>query len=103
MPSAVILILSHYRILPHRHFVFTNIMFGFGGGSKPADTGAAPTREQRKQCWETRDAYYACLDRNEIIQPGDGALSDVKGVCADFRKAYEASCTNSWVGAGVRR
>lgn len=68
----------------------------FGFGSK-AETPTAPTREQRQLCWNARDAYFSCLDRNDIVQPAEGELGDVKGVCADFRKAYESSCGKSWV------
>jgi cytochrome c oxidase assembly factor 6 len=85
------------------------MVFGFGfsssssSSSKPAD-GAPPTRQERQRCWTTRDAYYACLDKHDIMSAGEGdgagaALGDKEGVCADFRKAYESSCGKSWVSA----
>lgn len=73
---------------------------GWFGGSSNNDgiePGQAPTRAQRKACWEARDAYYACLDQNGITQADDGELGDKAGVCKDFRKAYEGACGKSWV------
>ncbi len=29
----------------------------------------APSRTERQKCWDSRDAYFTCLDRNEIIDP----------------------------------
>lgn len=74
----------------------------FGGGSSSKEgiePGQAPTRAQRKLCWENRDAYFACLDQNGIMQADDGELGDKAGVCKDFRKAYESACGKSWVSS----
>ncbi|EJT45142.1 hypothetical protein A1Q2_05207 [Trichosporon asahii var. asahii CBS 8904] len=70
----------------------------FGGSSQKEgiEPGQAPTRAQRKLCWENRDAYFACLDQNGIMQADDGELGDKAGVCKDFRKAYEGACGKSW-------
>lgn len=76
----------------------------FGGSSQKEgiEPGQAPTRAQRKLCWENRDAYFACLDQNGIMQADDGELGDKAGVCKDFRKAYEGACGKSWVSPAVR-
>ncbi|KAL5504088.1 hypothetical protein ACEPAH_8161 [Sanghuangporus vaninii] len=52
-----------------------------------------PARQDRKKCWESRDAYFACLDAAGVIKPGDGA----PGMCAKELKVYEGSCAKSWV------
>ncbi|WFD33649.1 hypothetical protein MCUN1_000462 [Malassezia cuniculi] len=84
----------------------------------------APTRANRKQCWDARDAYYACLLKHDIIAPPGTDMSDVKGPlatgkfadatdaqtrqkkleearandpCAKLRDTYEGSCLPSWV------
>lgn len=76
----------------------------FGGSSQKEgiEPGQAPTRAQRKLCWENRDAYFACLDQNGIMQADDGELGDKAGVCKDFRKAYEGACGKSWVSPSLQ-
>ncbi|CAD6578295.1 MAG: hypothetical protein TREMPRED_002145 [Tremellales sp. Tagirdzhanova-0007] len=77
--------------------------------SDPANTKPAPNREQRAQCWTTRDAYFSCLDKNRFIQAGDERKSQKqgqekgeegqvgKGLCAVERGEYEMNCGKSWV------
>nr|GAT53906.1 predicted protein [Mycena chlorophos] len=52
-----------------------------------------PTRTERQICWDSRDAYYACLDGVGVIRAGTEAPS----ACKAERKAYEGSCAQSWV------
>jgi len=56
----------------------------------------APDRTQRARCWEGRDAYFKCLDRNEII---DSLKEKDKAdkACAQEEKGFEANCATSWV------
>ncbi|KIJ50928.1 hypothetical protein M422DRAFT_159008 [Sphaerobolus stellatus SS14] len=61
--------------------------------SKPDTSGAAPDRSQRKACWDARDAYYACLDKNFVLKPG----TEEKNVCSKEKKQYEGSCAKSWI------
>lgn len=80
------------------------MVFGFGSSSSSASTSAqagsstqtpeAPNREQRAACWAHRDAYFQCLDKNGILQPGD---EESKGVCATEKKGYQGACSKSWV------
>jgi len=83
-------------------------MFGFGSSTSTPATPepSAPTREQRAKCWSTRDAYFACLDKHGVIQPGDpkkaaeagaGELADKMGKCEAERNEYEGNCGRSWV------
>ncbi|KAG6358109.1 hypothetical protein INS49_013993 [Diaporthe citri] len=56
----------------------------------------APTRTERKRCWESRDAYFACLDRNSILD----AIKDDKAAakqCGGESTAFERDCASEWV------
>jgi cytochrome c oxidase assembly factor 6 len=61
-------------------------------------TGAvAPSRAERKQCWLARDAYFACLDANNIVD----ALKDDKAAakaCGAESAGFEKDCATQWVG-----
>jgi len=61
------------------------------GRSKPEEA-TAPSRQDRKKCWETRDAYFACLDRAGVVKPGEEGKA-----CAVQKAPYEHSCAKSWV------
>ncbi|KAK4124455.1 hypothetical protein N657DRAFT_392575 [Parathielavia appendiculata] len=60
-------------------------------------TGAvAPSRAERQKCWEARDAYFACLDANAIVD----ALKDEKKAtraCASQSDRFEKDCAAQWV------
>ncbi|KKY30905.1 putative oxidoreductase-like protein [Diaporthe ampelina] len=56
----------------------------------------APSRTERKRCWESRDAYFACLDRNNILD----AIKDDKAAakqCGGDSVAFETDCAAEWV------
>ncbi|WWD18118.1 hypothetical protein CI109_102567 [Kwoniella shandongensis] len=88
-------------------------MFGFGSSSSSSSSSSsassaeieapAPTRQQRQQCWSTRDAYFACLDKNKVYVPGDEVKKDDKGkevqggFCSEERVGYENACGKSWI------
>ncbi|GAA5990903.1 hypothetical protein JCM10908_000072 [Rhodotorula pacifica] len=56
-------------------------------------SAAAPDRSQRAQCWSSRDAYFGCLDKNNVQAPGqEGA-----GVCKGENDEYKDKCAASWV------
>ncbi|KAF9459011.1 cytochrome oxidase c subunit VIb-domain-containing protein, partial [Collybia nuda] len=50
------------------------------------------TREDRKKCWETRDAYFACLDRAGVVKAGEEGAA-----CAKELAGYEGNCAKSWI------
>ena len=56
----------------------------------------APDRSARQQCWEGRDAFFQCLDRNGII---DSVKEDAKTrkACAPELQAFEGARAESWV------
>lgn len=79
--------------------------FGSGSNGKPAPTAAeasqdggfiAPDRTSRQQCWDGRDSFFQCLDRNGII---DSVKEDEKArkLCAPELKEFEKYCASSWV------
>lgn len=62
-----------------------------------ADGGYAPMkREERKKCWEARDAYFGCLDRNNILDSIKEADAATKA-CPKEEQLYEKDCATSWV------
>ncbi|KAF8526213.1 cytochrome oxidase c subunit VIb-domain-containing protein [Hysterangium stoloniferum] len=61
--------------------------------SKPdISSGVAPDRSQRQVCWDARDCYYACLDKNSVLKPGEE-----RNVCTKEKKSYEGNCAKSWI------
>ncbi|PPQ69291.1 hypothetical protein CVT26_001609 [Gymnopilus dilepis] len=64
---------------------------GWFSSSSKQDT-SAPTREDRQKCWETRDAYFACLDRVGVVKAGEEG-----NACSKEKKQYEGNCAKSWI------
>ena len=76
----------------------------FGSSSTPSTpktsvdgTPEAPDRTARAKCWEGRDAFFKCLDRNGII---DSIKDEDKAskLCGNEGKLFEKDCASSWVG-----
>ncbi|TBU27789.1 cytochrome oxidase c subunit VIb-domain-containing protein [Dichomitus squalens] len=65
---------------------------GWFGGGKASETPDLTSRKDRKKCWESRDAYFACLDGANVVKPGDEG-----NVCADAQGTYERNCARSWI------
>ena len=64
----------------------------------PSTDGAfeAPNRSSRAHCWESRDAYFRCLDRNNIIDSlKDQDLAIQR--CSSESKGLDTNCASSWV------
>jgi cytochrome c oxidase assembly factor 6 len=60
-------------------------------------TGArAPSRSERQKCWEARDLYFSCLDRNDIV---DAVANDkqARRACGSDSAAFERDCATEWV------
>ncbi|OQD76152.1 hypothetical protein PENDEC_c005G01293 [Penicillium decumbens] len=65
--------------------------------NKASDGGRiAPDRTSRARCWEGRDIFFACLDRNDIL---DGIKNDkeARQKCAKEVAEFEAACSQTWV------
>src|ERR1700761_8688103 len=56
----------------------------------------APGRLSRAKCWDSRDAFYQCLDRNNILD----AIKDKDAAdraCGNESENFEQNCASSWV------
>lgn len=65
----------------------------------PSPDGAfeAPNRQSRAHCWTARDNFFACLERNGIIdsiREKDKAME----ACGTEGKDLRKECAASWVG-----
>jgi len=66
-------------------------------GHKSKDGGRiAPDRNAREICYESRDIFFECLDKNDIL---DAIKEDdkVRRVCPQEVTAYEKDCARSWI------
>lgn len=74
----------------------------FASAPKPAvpkseDGGyVAPDRSSRAKCYESRDNFFDCLDKNDII---DAVKHDAEArkKCSKEVEAYETDCARSWI------
>ncbi|CAK7241897.1 MAG: hypothetical protein STHCBS139747_003370 [Sporothrix thermara] len=59
---------------------------------------AVPSRAERLRCWESRDKYFGCLDRNNIIDAVEqpGAAAALKA-CPKENEQFERDCAAQWV------
>ncbi|KAH9902387.1 cytochrome oxidase c subunit VIb-domain-containing protein [Cubamyces lactineus] len=65
---------------------------GWFSSSNSSDAPNATSRKDRQRCWDSRDAYFACLDAANVVKPGDEGTA-----CADTKKTYEQNCAKSWI------
>lgn len=58
----------------------------------------APTRAERQRCWESRDLYFSCLDKHDII---DALKEDKKAAkeCKAESAKFEENCAEKWVSS----
>ncbi|KLJ08517.1 hypothetical protein EMPG_16060 [Blastomyces silverae] len=64
---------------------------------KAADGGSiAPDRSSRKQCYIARDAFFECLDANNIV---DAVREDktARAKCSKEILDFEGACSKTWV------
>ncbi|KAF9422915.1 hypothetical protein HW555_001458, partial [Spodoptera exigua] len=48
--------------------------------------------QQRKTCWDSRDRYWECLDKENVKDS-----SEKPKACLDLRKMFEKSCPTQWI------
>ncbi|KAF5342269.1 hypothetical protein D9611_001303 [Ephemerocybe angulata] len=60
--------------------------------TKPDEEVGTTTRQNRQVCWEARDAYFACLDTQNVVKAGEEGSA-----CAAQKKEYEGHCARSWI------
>ncbi|EEB14143.1 conserved hypothetical protein [Pediculus humanus corporis] len=53
----------------------------------------SPFKEDREKCWNHRDNYWSCLDKN----------NEVAEKCLEMRKEFEKHCSKQWVQHFDRR
>ncbi|THH33473.1 hypothetical protein EUX98_g725 [Antrodiella citrinella] len=58
----------------------------------PKQDAEPDLRQDRKKCWEARDAYFACLDAAGVVKAGSEGV-----VCATPLTVYEQNCAKSWI------
>lgn len=61
----------------------------------------APDRTKRVQCWDSRDIFFQCLNRNNILD----AIKDhdaAEQACGNESKYFETNCAKSWVRLFIR-
>ncbi|ORY15803.1 cytochrome oxidase c subunit VIb-domain-containing protein [Clohesyomyces aquaticus] len=59
----------------------------------------APNKTNRTKCYEARDAFFECLDRNQILDSINSRAGQVatQQVCGPEDQVFEKSCAHSWV------
>lgn len=55
-------------------------------------------RSSRRQCWDSRDAFFQCLDKIDVINPLDPAQQKkIKQNCQKQEAKFHNSCAESWI------
>ncbi|KPM38446.1 hypothetical protein AK830_g8114 [Neonectria ditissima] len=57
---------------------------------------AIPNRQERTVCWAARDAYFACLDANAIVDANKDAAA-ARSACPEPSADFERDCAAAWV------
>ncbi|KAF9183191.1 hypothetical protein BGZ51_004193 [Haplosporangium sp. Z 767] len=60
----------------------------------PQETAHHPSRAERQNCWKVRDAFFACLDESNVLDP---STPEATNICQELRKQYEGGCMKSWI------
>jgi cytochrome c oxidase assembly factor 6 len=64
---------------------------------KASDGGRiAPDRSSRQQCWNGRDSFFDCLDRNDIVDAIKND-SEARKKCGKEIAEFEGACAKAWV------
>lgn len=69
-----------------------------GPAPKPSSDGAyeAPDRTRRAQCWDSRDLFFGCLDKNDILDAVKDK-SKAEQLCKEEHAEFQKNCASSWV------
>lgn len=54
---------------------------------------SVPLKKERERCWNFRDKYWKCLDKN----------NDDKEKCLEMRKEFENYCSKQWVSYALKK
>lgn len=55
-----------------------------------------PSKEQRSVCWDARDKYWQCLDKNAPEHQSTSGVAE-PAACIQLRKLFLSSCPGQWV------
>ena len=55
-----------------------------------------PLRDQRQLCYQSRDAFFTCCDKNNIENPLK-AVDAVQRSCKREKQKFDRDCIDSWV------
>jgi cytochrome c oxidase assembly factor 6 len=55
-----------------------------------------PLRGQRQVCYQARDAFFKCCDKNNIENPLRD-VGEVQGLCKAEKEKFEKDCISTWV------
>ncbi|KAL1985125.1 hypothetical protein VTN96DRAFT_8254 [Rasamsonia emersonii] len=76
--------------------------FSFGSSDGPKSAKAsdggriAPDRSSREQCYNSRDLFFECLDRNDILDAIKND-ADARKKCGKEIAEFESACSKTWV------
>jgi Cytochrome oxidase c subunit VIb len=69
--------------------------------AKSADGGyVAPDRSSRERCYESRDCFFECLDKHDILDANKHD-AESRQKCPKEVADYERDCAKSWVSCGI--
>lgn len=55
-------------------------------------------RSSRKICWDSRDVYFACLDKADILDPRKPENKEkAEKLCSKEEADFNKDCISSWV------
>jgi hypothetical protein len=71
------------------------------GGPAKTSGGAfeSPSRSNRKQCYAARDAFFECLDKNNVLDSINtkSGRDKAQSFCSQLDQEFEKNCAHSWV------
>ncbi|KAF3096972.1 hypothetical protein TWF569_006763 [Orbilia oligospora] len=69
---------------------------GLSSSTPPPPKTTAPDRSERAKCWESRDLFFTCLDKHDILDSiKDSELANKN--CGSELKLFDRDCASSWV------
>ncbi|ODQ65801.1 hypothetical protein NADFUDRAFT_51079 [Nadsonia fulvescens var. elongata DSM 6958] len=68
----------------------------FSSSSTSSETPDLTKKSTRALCWEARDSFFACLDKNNIIDAIENS-KEATAQCGSQEKDFEKDCVGSWV------
>lgn len=68
----------------------------FSSSTQEPPQEAMQKKASRQLCWDARDEFFACLDKNNIV---DAIKHDkeARQACGAEVKQFESLCVSSWV------